>query len=52
MSNIQFDCTECGHKLKVDISAAGKKVPCPICKTKIRIPRESEDKYRPRAKTR
>ena len=38
MSDIHFDCPECGHNLVVDESGAGLAVPCPECSYVIKIP--------------
>lgn len=38
MSDIQFNCPECGHSLAVDSAGAGLLVPCPECKKEITIP--------------
>ena len=35
---IRLKCAECGAKLKVDESLAGRKGKCPACKTPFRIP--------------
>ena len=38
MSEIQFNCPECGHSLAVDSAGAGMLVPCPECQKQITIP--------------
>ncbi len=38
MSDILFNCPECGHSLTVDSAGAGLNVPCPECKKQISIP--------------
>ena len=38
MTDISFDCPECGGNLKVDASGAGLTVPCPLCAKQITIP--------------
>lgn len=38
MSDIQFNCPECGHSLAVDSAGAGMVVPCPECHKQIVIP--------------
>ena len=38
MSDIQFNCPECGHSLAVDSAGAGKLVLCPECQKQITIP--------------
>jgi len=37
-SVIMFDCPECNGALEVAVSAAGRLVDCPHCKTRIQIP--------------
>ena len=38
MSDIQFNCPECGHSLAVDSAGAGMLVQCPECQKQITIP--------------
>jgi len=38
MSDIQFNCPECGHSLAVDSAGAGMLVLCPECQKQITIP--------------
>lgn len=38
MSDIQFNCPECGHSLAVDSAGAGMLVMCPECEKQITIP--------------
>ena len=38
MSDIQFNCPECGHSLAVDSAGAGMLVLCPECQKQIAIP--------------
>lgn len=40
MSDIQFNCPECGHNLAVDSAGAGMLVLCPECQKQITIPAE------------
>lgn len=39
MPDIRFNCPECGDKLAVDEKGAGLRVPCPVCKATITIPK-------------
>ncbi len=36
--DIRFPCAECGKKLQIDIHAAGNRVNCVHCKTRITVP--------------
>ena len=44
MSDIQFNCPECGHSLAVDSAGAGMLVQCPECQKQITIPAAPQDK--------
>ncbi|MFV2068705.1 MAG: hypothetical protein ACC645_17170, partial [Pirellulales bacterium] len=35
---IEFDCTSCGKRLRVQDQDAGKKAECPECRTILEIP--------------
>jgi hypothetical protein len=49
---IQFPCSECGKKLSVGESAAGKLATCPTCKTRTRVPEASDEEDRPKKSAR
>jgi hypothetical protein len=49
---IQFPCSECGKKLNVGESAAGKLATCPTCKAKTRVPQESAEEDPPKKSAR
>lgn len=48
MSEIRFDCPECGGHLSVDDEGAGMTVLCPECKKSIEIPRPAKDQEVPK----
>ena len=49
MSDILFNCPECGHSLAVDSAGAGMLVPCPECQKQITIPAASPPPHPPSA---
>lgn len=44
MTDMNFDCPECGHNLEVDENGAGMTVPCPECSKPIQIPIHNANK--------
>jgi chromosome segregation ATPase len=42
MSEIRFRCPECTQKIAVDASAAGVKIDCPTCQSRLVIPRSDD----------
>ena len=43
MSDLAFDCPECGHNLVVDEQAVGLVVACPECGTQVRVPNPDDE---------